>query len=124
MQQIRDRIFIEPDKLKFWTDAIKLPGPMPDAGLAAVLGVFHVDIGKGIDVDIRLCNHQDGPFVDIIMFDDGEPTVAIDKTYKILGHHTFVYRDTAYSIEIVEEPETTKGPTKNERKKIGRVRDR
>lgn len=59
----------------------------------AVLHVFTVDFGGGIEADIKVCNGDTGPWVDAVLFDQGrevqilEPDTMVKRlTLKPIGN--------------------------------------
>ena len=61
---------------------------------------FTAKFRNGIEVDIKIVDCQTGPWIDAILFDDGNEQVTIEPQYALLGEYPFEYEDKKYVVKL------------------------
>lgn len=62
---------------------------------------FTANFGGGIEADIKVCN-GDPPYVDPVLFDDGEEAVVLAVSGDILGDFEFAFKGDKYIVTVEE----------------------
>ena len=67
------------------------------------LCVFPVDFGNGVEADIKICNGNMGPWVDAVLFDNGQEVCVLEPSFDpdITGEYIFEYGDDEYHAYLV-----------------------
>lgn len=65
---------------------------------------FTVKFEENVEADIKVCNSEDGPFIDAVWFDEGCEIGFLDCRRTLLGEYIFIdkYDNAEYKV-IVEE---------------------
>lgn len=53
-----------------------------------VIHTFGISYGD-IEIDIKITKSNSGPYIDTILFENGEEIATLEPRYKLLGHYLF-----------------------------------
>lgn len=96
-------VSIDVNTAKYWNDALSLNKQHPDGKESQTLDEFTVDFGNGINVDIKLCNGDTGPWIDSILFENGNEIFALEPcSEKVEGEYSWPIGDDTEFLLIVE----------------------
>lgn len=87
----------EADEIQKWLDSDE---PIPDAGQDEIVKTWTANFGNHIFADIKLCNTKSGPYLDCILFHDGNEVVLQEPQYVLLGSYPFEYEGITYELII------------------------
>jgi len=62
--------------------------------------VFTAKFTKNIEADIKIYDSKQGPWIDCILFDNGNEAVLLDVQYVLLGNYPFEYKGNKYIVEL------------------------
>lgn len=68
---------------------------------------FTAKFGKGIESDIKIVDFPTGPWIDAVLFQDGNQIDLMEPQYVLLGEYPFEYNNVKYVVKL-----TTKGKKK------------
>lgn len=84
-------------KLQKWIDSNQ---PIPDAGDDEVVMTYTLHFPSKIEADIKVCNSDNGPWIDAVLFEDGSEVCVLEPGYKILGEYNFEYMGKDYIVVL------------------------
>ena len=58
------------------------------------------NFGEGIEVDIKVIDTDNGPYVDAILFDEGSEQMVLEPQYVLLGKYPFEHNDKKYVVTV------------------------
>ena len=62
---------------------------------------YTANFDNGMEVDIKICK-GDPPFVDAVLYHEGEEVQLLDVTDELLGEYLFYYEGELYSVSLEE----------------------
>lgn len=91
----------EAEQIQDWLDD---DHPIPDCGHCEVVQRWTAKFNDVFEADIKLCNGNTGPYLDCILFENGNECDLIEPQYDILGDFPFQDREgNHYIATIVSE---------------------
>jgi len=81
-------IYIPREELDEMNRILEMSQPLDDAGETEVIATYTADFGDGVEADIKVCN-GDGPFVDPVLFRDGQEICVIEVADELDGEYIF-----------------------------------
>lgn len=89
----------EADEIQGWLDTDK---QVPDSGRDEVLRTYTAIFDDGVESDIKVCNGDTGPYIDSVMFEDGNEIGFLEVRDTLLGVYDFRDDQECYRV-IVEK---------------------
>ena len=93
-------IKIDKEEIEWYQRLLDGDKPIPECGLDDVYETWTANFGKGIEVDIKLVNTSNGPYIDAILFAGGIEMVVLEPQYVLLGEYPFEHNDKNYIVNI------------------------
>jgi len=103
MISIHDSVQVSKVRVRNWQKYLNMDKAVPDAGEDEILDIITVDLGEGLQVDIKLVNNASGPYIDAVMFDEGNECITLEPVYHLIGDYCFKYKSTKYIINVKEK---------------------
>lgn len=88
----------EADMIQAWLDSNQ---PIPDVGLTETIKIYTAVFMVDFEVNIKVCNTEIGPYVDVVLFEAGNEILCLEVRYTLLG--TYYFRDTTDVYKVVIE---------------------
>jgi len=63
--------------------------PVPDAGECETIKIYTATFEDNIEVDIKVCNGDTGPYIDAVMFENGNEIGFLEVRDTLLGVYDF-----------------------------------
>jgi hypothetical protein len=73
--------------------------PDLETGIDDIIQTFTANFGNGIEADIKVCN-GDGPYIDPVLFEDGNEVVVGEPSWILDGVYDFEYMNEIYRVVI------------------------
>lgn len=84
-------------QLQEWIDSDQ---PIPDAGEGESVHTTTVIFGKGIEADIKVCNGDNGAWIDAVLYTGKGSIYILEPSYTLLGEFNFDYDGKIYTAII------------------------
>lgn len=93
---VTQTLTLSPDELGVLNSFLELTEGIKDQ--PEILATYTVDFGNGIEADIKVVNgcEDSGPYVDPVLFRDGNEVVVIEAADQLDGEYVFWYDDKQY----------------------------
>jgi hypothetical protein len=83
-----------------WIDSNK---PIPDMAVDELAITYSIRFTNSIEADIKVCNGDNGAWIDAVLFDDGNEVAVLEPQYVLLGEYVFNYEGKIYTAVIKEK---------------------
>lgn len=97
-------IFLQPPTIAQYQAMLDNNIPSSLVSEYEVIETFTAKFEDGIEADIKICNSEDGIWIDPVLFKDGWEVQALDPEYELKGLYIFQYDNEDYIVEVDELP--------------------
>ena len=97
------KLEIEEAELNELNCYLSLNTAVSNFGPDEIIKTYSVSFHDKIRAELDIQNTEDGPYVNAILFDDGQEVGLIEPCYELHGKYSFEYNNKNYTIEIVSK---------------------
>ncbi len=91
---------IDANMIQSWLDS---GVQIPDAGEIETVKIYTTMFAGDVEADIKVCNSDDGPYIDAVWFDDGIEIGFLEVRDTLLGEYVFTDKYDGAEYKVIVE---------------------